>query len=373
MGASTSRSLTSRDGYTVVPINPDFEPVPPAKAVDPVPVRNVLLKACESESKRGFYEAVQTHEILHYHTNHDQVILRKGAPLIRILFEAYAQHGDVSLTPDDIWQHLLGELGTWVNAQPETYRSVITDAAAGKKLVQVGVSRFPQTTEEWQSLLANFTVKLRQQAQPAVEALLAPTFTTTTPLDSAVNSVLVMNTVKEFFDFRMRISCGLRHLHLGGTVEDWEQLLVAAESLKPFGLTRWVDGQLLPILKQFLRARTGDIDVNWWNRIFRRDAQRVGAKKLGYGFGDEGYKYITGWVLGLSPRFRDVIPEQSKVKLRHFTSSIRTVPLQLDTLGAVREDMQVVGGLLGFTSGARGFELVKGVAVLALLSAPTAA
>lgn len=361
----TQHSSAEDLDYTIVPINPDFKPVLAEHRLRSREAKKTFEKHCEVRGSYAGYCAGIEYKVETYQVNHEKFSERNGAPLLLALFQAYAEHGDVYLTPDDIWQHCLGELGTWVNDYPEYYRSVITDAKEGKKVVAVGVDRFPSTEQAWCETLAQFTRELRKQAEPAVGALLDPTFSTTSPLDVAVNSVLVMHTVKEFFDFRLKLSCGIRHLHLGGTIADWEALERAAETLKPFGLARWVDEKLRPILHQFTRARRGDVDVAWWNRIFRQDAQRIGIKKLGYGRGTQGsYNYVTGWVLGFSPQFLDVDPATSQVKLRDFKNSLRTISMAVDVCGVEVGILKVIGGLLGFTRTDRGYAVVKGVAVL---------
>lgn len=348
---------------TLVAINPDFAPTSGYHHLSPEPVKMIFEKHCNTD-----YYGGPKLKLFYSEATHDICYQRTGAPLVRALFEAYARHGTICLSPDDIWQHCLGELSTWVNAHPEACRAAFTDATEKQDLT-VEVPSLPRNAVEWQELIARFAQTLVRAAKPTVAAVLNTSFTTTTPLDRAVNSVLVLSSAKKFYDARIKFSCGFRYLDLAGTPEDWALLERAVGDLRPFGLARWVDEKLQPIVHQFVRARNGDVDVAWWNKIFREDAQRVGAKKLGYGSGyGEGYKYVTGWALGLCPQWLDVVPAESKVRLRDFPHTLQTMPIALPA----GPGLQIIGGQVGFTETPRGFELVKGVAVLSRPPAKTA-
>ena len=87
-----------------------------------------------------------------------------------------------------------------------------------------------------------------------------PSFSTTTITDTIVGAVLMMATLKKYFDYRFMLVCGLPSVTLTGTVEDWMALRARLEKLRGFGtpeqrprLHDWAD-LLTPIMSHFVDA-----------------------------------------------------------------------------------------------------------------------
>ena len=78
---------------------------------------------------------------------------------------------------------------------------------------------------------------------------------------------------------------------LEGTPEDWSLLRDKALSLGQFDLEWWTV-ELKPILDQFVDAASGNVDVEFWRRIY----------KLKEAYGTHS---VNGWILDLFPYIRD--------------------------------------------------------------------
>jgi len=106
--------------------------------------------------------------------------------------------------------------------------------------------------------------------------------------DKAVSQIVLMDTTKAFFNFEMRGLCGIPEIILEGTVKDWESVRKRVETFAAFDLDWWLE-DLRYVLDQFVAASRGEIDVAFWQRMYRGWEQ------------DDGYvweraTHVSGWV-----------------------------------------------------------------------------
>jgi len=72
---------------------------------------------------------------------------------------------------------------------------------------------------------------------PSLRAWILPKFSTTTTTDTIVASVIMMSSMKKYFDFKFCLMCGLPSVTLEGKKEDWEDILRRpVEKLKEYGV-----------------------------------------------------------------------------------------------------------------------------------------
>jgi hypothetical protein len=63
-------------------------------------------------------------------------------------------------------------------------------------------------------------------------------FSTTTLVEKAISTAVVMNTFKSYFSYgRMIPSCGIRNVLFAGDLTDWTKLLEKLQGLKQFAVT----------------------------------------------------------------------------------------------------------------------------------------
>lgn len=63
-------------------------------------------------------------------------------------------------------------------------------------------------------------------------------FTTTTDTDRIVFAVLMMGTLKKYFNYGLQLECGLPAVTLLGERQDWEKLASRIDKLCSFGARR---------------------------------------------------------------------------------------------------------------------------------------
>jgi len=117
-----------------------------------------------------------------------------------------------------------------------------------------------------------------------------PKFSTTTDNDTVICAVLMMSTLKAYFDYKMSLMCGIPSVTLEGEKSDWEALLSRINKLPTFGAEPGAWEKILrPILSRFVGAfdlaeKNAPQDIDFWNRICSYHPQGSGPT------------YLSGWI-----------------------------------------------------------------------------
>ena len=164
-------------------------------------------------------------------------------------------------------------------------------------------------------------------------------FTTTTPVQRSASQITVMNSMQEFFEYRILILCGIPSIEMLGAREDWVRLETKLNELQAMlapisgelGLDSWWT-KVRNVLQNLVNTYDGEPDKDWWSRIIH--IQYKGGCVFGYAW--------TGWftrtfVVGSELSGRD-----------EFKSGLVSVPMTIDYFGHV-EDAALVAGIAGYT------------------------
>ncbi|OQR94421.1 hypothetical protein ACHHYP_01325 [Achlya hypogyna] len=198
--------------------------------------------------------------------------------------EAYNQHHDLVLRPDDVWLAIMIQFGLFVNGNAEELRSSLVKHDGQKELVVIrGGSLY---TVDFGEMSVEMVDHMEEHlVDPALKHWVLPAFSTTTDHDVIVGSVVMMASMKKYFTYKFILRCGIPNVTLLGTVADWEDIRARAAKLTTYGtdMAAW-SAMLAPVLDQFVLAAKGEPDVPFWTRICSH-----------YG-GGSGPSYISGWI-----------------------------------------------------------------------------
>jgi hypothetical protein len=130
-------------------------------------------------------------------------------------------------------------------------------------------------------------IEISKNVKNEVVAVLTPTFSTTTKIESLLSCATIMSTFKNFFQYHHLMGgCSIRNVHFMGTLDDWKVLRQKTEQLKTFVLLSgkyggrfdtYIDG-LLPILEQFIQTYQGNVDYQFWNTVM--DIKHVSGESV---------------------------------------------------------------------------------------------
>jgi hypothetical protein len=207
------------------------------------------------------------------------------------VIEAYSTHQALVIRPDDVWIAILTQFSLFVNGEgrAEQLRHLFV-AHEGKKTLEISVLGTRHTVD-FGAFAMQMTQKIHENVvDPDLREWCLPTFSTTTPNDTVVASVVMMATLKSYFTYRMVMGCGLPRVTLLGTKEDWLMIFDRVDKLGRYGpeTAAWRD-LLKPVLARFARAFEPGYADSRENRDFW---QRVASRQ----WGGSRPGWLTGWI-----------------------------------------------------------------------------
>ncbi|KDO25464.1 hypothetical protein SPRG_09407 [Saprolegnia parasitica CBS 223.65] len=203
---------------------------------------------------------------------------------VRGVIEAYNNHHDLVLRPDDIWLAILIQFGLYVDGNAEELRSSLVKHEGKKELVVYANGTLYSV--DFGALSKQMVDKMDEYlVDPSLKHWVLPSFSTTTDDDVIVGSVLLMAAMKKYFSYKFCLQCGIPHVTLLGTVDDWQDIRRRLDKLATYGerMQQWT-AMLAPILDQFVAAAKGQADVAFWDRICSHEG------------GGSGPSYLNGWI-----------------------------------------------------------------------------
>ncbi len=209
-------------------------------------------------------------------------------PFAAAMHCAYAHHRPLIISPDHIWLLLCQGFASHVNANAEALRAKFVEHE-GQKEIEVRRDDFVKgnPTNPWPEVFPEFCKQIREEIGDTHDLLLA-NFSTTGPVEKAACEITLMDAMQSYFSYSFSTVCGIPAITLEGTPDDWQSVADRVEQFSRFELGWWVKA-LRPILKQFVQAAQGHIDLDFWHSIY---------KKVDPGSGEP---YIHGWFIKFFP------------------------------------------------------------------------
>ncbi|KAF7377319.1 hypothetical protein MSAN_00152500 [Mycena sanguinolenta] len=222
-----------------------------SRNVTPVTSSEILQGACPNQFKQA--DTVMQCSIGGRPASEDTVfkIVPNTNGFVNTVVSAWSQHYALVIRPDDVWLAIISQFSFYVNGNAELLRANFVAHEGKKKLTVDG------------GLPPDFALLSRQMGEmihknvvdPALREWILPRFSTTTITDTTIGSMLMMATMKKYFDYSMRFMCGIPRVTLEGERQDWELMLHRLEKLKEYGLQTIAWYHLLfPVISQFVRA-----------------------------------------------------------------------------------------------------------------------
>ena len=201
--------------------------------------------------------------------------------------KAYSDHHHLTIRPDDVWLAICTQFSNYINGNSEQLRDKFVDFKGKKQLVVSGGGTL--LTANYEDLCNRMTFEISKNIKDKdIREWVIPNFTTTNDTDKMVGAVVLMASMKSYFDYKMCLMCNLPSVTLLGEVDDWLQVRNRASKLLEFDLSKkemskWTN-LLFPVLDNFVNTAKGNPDITWWNKIVH------------YEGGGSGPTYISGWI-----------------------------------------------------------------------------
>ncbi|KAF7344955.1 hypothetical protein MVEN_01658100 [Mycena venus] len=212
-------------------------------------------------------------------------VIPKPNGFVDTVMSAYNQHHALVLRPDDVWIAILTQFNFFINARAELLRAnfVAHDDKTALVVERDAFDDFEVFALEMASLIE------RNVVDPSLRSWALPAFSTTTPTDTAVGAMVLMATLKAFFEYvYCAICCGIPRVTLAGEKSDWEEIRARLEKLKEYGLETiaWYH-LLVPVVSRFVAAfddPNGPSNIAFWKNVAHFEPEGSGPS------------YYSGWI-----------------------------------------------------------------------------
>lgn len=185
----------------------------------------------------------------------DSMLIPYGNGLVNGVVRAFQQDLHLVLRPDDIWLSILTQFSMFVNANAERLRTRFV-AHEGKKELMIDISPYPISSIDMGKFAQEMTRLIHDNVVDVkFRDWILPKFSTTTDNDKSVAAVVMMGTLKSYFEFTLNGGCGFPSVTLLGEKSDWKEILRRVQKLQEYGdeSTEW--SQLLtPIIKNIIAS-----------------------------------------------------------------------------------------------------------------------
>lgn len=300
------------------------------KASFPASTLEELFK-CKSDNNTHKIEATSQHQTpLHGGS-------RNG--LFSAIHYAYDKHIGLELEPDHFKLLILQGFSIHVNENSEKFRKLFVNHE-GKKTITVRRDDFIRGSplNPWQEIFGQFASKIENDLlDKDLVRLVQQPLTSTTPISMASFNISLMETMQQYFEYRMMTCCGIPFINLKGTVDDWTSLLALVDHIEQYELSWWTN-KIRPLLEKIVQTvSTPDaIDVDFWKDIIKKN-------------GGSGGPYYNGWICKFFPYIgTNEYRKNTFESITDVPTGISSVPVTWEYY-QVEYKMQFTTGFYGFS------------------------
>jgi hypothetical protein len=215
-----------------------------------------------------------------------------GSGLVEGIIRAFQQDLHLILRPDDLWLAVMVQFSFYVNARAEKMRSTIVRHKEKKQLIVYfpSVERLddldlPEAARRFSDLIQQNVV------DPDLKGWILPSFSTTTDEDVSVAALVMMGSMKAYFEYIIMIGCGFPSVTLLGEWEDWMNLLKRVKKLASFGeeLVNWSE-LLAKVVEKMIEA------YDHPDKQTTKDFWMTAAHQAGHEGSGRGVDTLSGWI-----------------------------------------------------------------------------
>jgi hypothetical protein len=278
----------------------------------------------------------------------------KSNGFVHGVYEAYSRHHHLRLRPEDIWFAILTQLSFYINKHAEELRDLFV-SHEGKQVVTVSRVGTADTINFGEIATAMTGEMDKFIHDKEWKGWFLPNFTTTTYEDTATAAVLMMGTMKEYFQYRYRMACGIPSVTLLGEKEDWVEIRNRLGKVKQLGKEpEEFSDRLKVVLDWFVRSFEDPKDekvVEFWTKIIADTSN------------GSGYSHFRGWITAFchwnQEGDRQVSKKQDtgltwdgmsfhRLDLKKIPPGYASVPVHVDDNGSTWKS-QMTAGSIGLT------------------------
>ncbi|MBV6627116.1 MAG: DUF4419 domain-containing protein [Rivularia sp. (in: Bacteria)] len=218
--------------------------------------------------------------------------------LVNAVHQAFAEHRPLLLTPDAIWMAIAQGFAQHINNNAEGLRYQFVNHS-NKRELKVALEKLIDN-QDWQQAVELWSKQINDNVKADIAELMVCDFSTTTPIIRTASQVVMMDALKQYFDYALYVICGIPWIIVKGSVDDWQKIRQRVEIISQYDLDWWTK-RLLPICDGFIETVAGKPSLEFWQHICKPKAIYGG-------------EVITWWIADLFPYLKDDITNSPTYK-----------------------------------------------------------
>ena len=203
---------------------------------------------------------------------------------------AYNYHGDVMISPDDVWIVIMIFFKEYVNDNAEALRTKFV-SHEGKKTLTV-ITRNELSESKWDEFFTLMIDEIKKNTKDNIVDKLKSDFTTSGRFEQIISTSAIMDTFKSYFEYdRIIPACGIQNIWMKGTVNDWIKLKTKLASLRKYDINNIIIqyiNKVSYVLDKFIDTYQNNVDVRFWQHIMDITEGQLGSGTT---------HYTSGWIL----------------------------------------------------------------------------
>jgi hypothetical protein len=281
----------------------------------------------------------------------DNIVTYGEHPFLTGILTAYKEHRPFVISPDIFWLLISQGFARHISNNAEEFRKDIVNFDNKKTLTVISNNiELGNTNSDWEAVFPQFTNQISDYTGKELTNILTANFTTTTQTSKIVSEITVMETVKEYFDYKVyMLGCGIPKITIEGTVGDWEKVLEKTKYISKYKLKWWTD-ELEPILKEIIETKKGNFKKKFWMNMVKSHTE----KKYG------SPTTINGWIVKFFPYTKEGKKTDLKPisKIDNLASELVKVPFVLeDAVSKKTYKMEFWAGFIGLSQNKEDYAL----------------
>lgn len=281
----------------------------------------------------------------------DSLVTYGEHPFLTGVLTAYKEHRPFVISPDIVWLLISQGFARHISNNAEEFRNQIVNFENKKTLNVVSNDiELGNPNSNWEAVFPQFTNQISDYTGKELTNILTADFTTTTQTSKIVSEITVMETVKEYFNYKViMIGCGIPKITIEGTVEDWEKVLIKTKYISKYKLKWWTD-ELEPILEKIIETKKGNFKKKFWMNMVKSHTE----KKYG------SPTTINGWITNFFPYTKEGKKTDLKPisKINNLASELVKVPFILeDFVNKKSYKMEFWAGFIGLSQDKKDYTL----------------
>lgn len=307
----------------------------------------------ERLAKRELIDQLSKEKVEYISIVPDSLVLFGAHPFLAGTFKAYQEHRPIVISPDIIWTLIEQGFARHITLHAEKFRDRLVNFKEKREITIVlnkNDIRLGNPKSKWRSALPQFAEQIEKFTGKEHVNNLRADFSTTTTDSRIVSEIILMESVKSFFDYRMMVmGCGISTVTLEGSVADWESILKKLDYIETFDLSWWT-AELRPIIQQIVQSKKGNLDKAFWNNMVQMRNKQVYAP----------HETIDGWIAKFYPftdkgERRELLPIGN---MNAIASEYVKVPFVLEDKEEGKQyPMEIWAGLFGMEQDQGNFSL----------------